>query len=124
MFSRIAAKEYARKGIRSNVICPGTIDTPMLRSAPLEITKSITDLCPIGRLGHTAEIAATAAFLVSDEASYVTGAIVSVDGGMAAYRRSSRPRCAGGYFQRAGRITVHLPCGRRARRLPCEYARL
>lgn len=83
MLSRTAAKEYARQGIRSNVICPGTIDTPMLRSAPPEITASITQLCPMGRLGETPEIAATAAFLVSDEASYITGAVVSVDGGMA-----------------------------------------
>jgi NAD(P)-dependent dehydrogenase (short-subunit alcohol dehydrogenase family) len=84
MLARTAAKEYAKYGIRSNVICPGTIDTPMLSAAPTDISSGIKKLNPMGRLGQTEEIAAAAAFLVSDEASYITGAVLSVDGGIAA----------------------------------------
>lgn len=84
MLARTVAKEFAKHGIRSNVICPGTIDTPMLRSAPANISSNIANRVPMRRLGQPSEIAATAAFLVSDEASYITGAVVPVDGGIIA----------------------------------------
>jgi NAD(P)-dependent dehydrogenase (short-subunit alcohol dehydrogenase family) len=84
MLTRSTAAEYAAKGIRVNVICPGAIDTPLLRGAPQKIQDAVAARAPIGRAGTTSEIANAALFLTSDEASYVTGATLSVDGGMIA----------------------------------------
>jgi len=85
--TRTAAVENARRGIRINAICPGSIDTPMLRSAMQSdpaTARFIEGSMPIGRLGKAEEIAEAVAWLCSDRASLVTGHSMSVDGGSVA----------------------------------------
>jgi NAD(P)-dependent dehydrogenase (short-subunit alcohol dehydrogenase family) len=79
------AIDYAKSGIRVNAICPGPTDTPMLRKAltPQEL-EAFAKTFPMGRLGQPEEIAGAALFLASDDASFVTGAILHVDGGQTA----------------------------------------
>jgi 3-oxoacyl-[acyl-carrier protein] reductase len=73
------ASEVARLGIRVNVVAPGLIETEMIQSIPNEIIKQII---PMGRVGLPEEIAKVVRFLCSDEASYITGQVISVNGGM------------------------------------------
>jgi 3-oxoacyl-[acyl-carrier protein] reductase len=77
--SRSVASEVARLGIRVNVVAPGLIDTDMIKDAPVA---NIKNLIPMGRIGKPAEIARVVRFLCSDDASYVTGQVISVNGGM------------------------------------------
>jgi NAD(P)-dependent dehydrogenase (short-subunit alcohol dehydrogenase family) len=79
-FTRTAAVEYADKGIRVNCVCPGYIKTEGM-GASLDHYKGAAELTPMKRLGQAHEIAEVAAFLCSDRASFVTGAIVPIDGG-------------------------------------------
>ena len=82
--TRTLALEGAAKGVRVNSIGPGYIDTPLL-SALDEATKQfLIGLHPLGRLGRSEEVASAALFLLSDEASFVTGAHLLVDGGFTA----------------------------------------
>ncbi len=90
-FTRSIALEYARKGIRANVILPGVMDTPLINEPlkadhnPAEIEKIREErhqMIPIGRMGNPFELAKAAAFLASDDASYITGAELVVDGGL------------------------------------------
>lgn len=84
--TRVAAIEYASKGIRVNCVCPGAIDTPLLRpsmSLP-GFAEGTLGAIPMGRLGQPEEMANVVLFLASDLASYVTGAAVVVDGGLTA----------------------------------------
>jgi len=76
------ARELGRKGIRSNAICPGFIETPILASMPDKVVKMIRDKVPMGRLGLPEEIANAYAWLASDEASYINGAVIEVSGGV------------------------------------------
>jgi 3-oxoacyl-[acyl-carrier protein] reductase len=76
------ARELGSKGIRANAICPGFIATPILDSIPEKVLKSIEDKVPMGRLGRPEEIANTYAWLASDEASYINGAVIEVSGGV------------------------------------------
>ncbi len=76
------ARELGSKGIRANAICPGYIHTPILASMPSKVLKMIEDKVPMGRLGQPEEIANTYAWLASDEASYINGAVIEVSGGV------------------------------------------
>ena len=80
--TKTAALEGAQHGIRVNCVCPGFTDTPMTRSAHTEEDfVSWAKVCPLGRAGRPEEIARTLLFLASDDASFITGAVLSVDGG-------------------------------------------
>ncbi len=81
--TRQMAIELAPHGIRVNCVCPGVIDTPMLRLMhdPAAGEQYLRESVPLGRLGTATEVAATIAFLASDEAAYVTGAALPIDGG-------------------------------------------
>jgi 3-oxoacyl-[acyl-carrier protein] reductase len=76
------ARELGRKGVRANVVCPGFIATPILAKMPEEVLKQMAAKVPCGRLGEPGEVASVFAFLASDQASYINGAVISVDGGM------------------------------------------
>ncbi|MBO7326515.1 MAG: 3-oxoacyl-ACP reductase FabG [Clostridia bacterium] len=78
------AKEFARKGVpvRVNAIAPGYIMTDMMKTVPEDLLKTFAGLTMLGRLGQPEEIAKAALFLASDDASYVTGHVLSVNGGM------------------------------------------
>lgn len=76
------AKELGRKGIRAVAVCPGFIDTPILAPMPQKVIDGMVAKVPLGRLGKPEEIAATYAFLASDEASYITGVAIEVGGGV------------------------------------------
>ena len=88
--TRQLAVEYAARGVRINCVCPGTVDTVVLRTAmkmsadPQGFLDMLVAGHPIGRIGTGDEIAAAVVFLASDEASFVTGAILPVDGGYTA----------------------------------------
>jgi NAD(P)-dependent dehydrogenase (short-subunit alcohol dehydrogenase family) len=81
--ARTWANELAPRGIRVNVVSPGPVNTPMFDQVSEEMRDALTKLIPIGRLGRPEEVAAAALFLGSDESSFVTGAELAVDGGMA-----------------------------------------
>ncbi|MDR1031894.1 MAG: acetoacetyl-CoA reductase [Holosporales bacterium] len=80
-FSKALALESARSNITVNCIAPGYIDTDMIKSIPSDIISAIKTQIPCGRLGSPREIADVVKFLVSDSASYITGATISVNGG-------------------------------------------
>jgi 3-oxoacyl-[acyl-carrier protein] reductase len=76
------ARELGRKGIRANAICPGFISTSILSTIPDKVLKALEDKVPMGRLGKPEEVANTFAWLASDEASYINGAVIEVSGGL------------------------------------------
>lgn len=82
--TRTLALEYAPHGIRVNTVSPGYIDTPILRDLDEETLRQLTALHPIGRLGSPREVASAVTFLASDDASFITGANLLVDGGFTA----------------------------------------
>ena len=82
--TKAAALERAAEGIRVNALCPGFIDTPLLRGAAAEIIDQIVERHPVRRLGLPEEVAAFAMFLLSDQARFVTGAAHLIDGGYSA----------------------------------------
>lgn len=77
--SRALSSEVARLGVRVNVVAPGAINTEMMRDAPLE---NIRQMIPMGRIGRPDEVAKVVRFLCSEESSYITGQVISVNGGM------------------------------------------
>lgn len=81
--TRTAAREYGADGIRVNAICPGPVDTPMVQqhTEDDDSTEQIAADVPMGRMADPSEIASTVVWLCSDDASYVTGECVSIDGG-------------------------------------------
>lgn len=82
--TRSAALMYADKNIRINAVAPGYVDTPILAMAPEEMKMAMAQSLPIKRLGKDIEIADTICFLLSDEASFITGSILACDGGYTA----------------------------------------
>ena len=80
-FTKALAQEGAKKGITVNCIAPGYIDTEMVQAVPEAVLKSIIDQIPVGRLGTAAEIARAVAFLASEDAGFITGATLTMNGG-------------------------------------------
>jgi 3-oxoacyl-[acyl-carrier protein] reductase len=76
------ARELGQKGIRSNAICPGFIETSILKDMPEKVLEGMRAKVPMGRLGKPEEIASVVSFLCSDDASYVNGAVIEVSGGI------------------------------------------
>lgn len=100
LLTKNLAMDYSRKGIRSNCICPGFIDTPLFQSvigSPglEEFRDSIEDQHKIGRFGRPDEIAGAAFFLASDDSSFVTGHALPVDGGYTAGHRHGHTKLMG-----------------------------
>lgn len=76
------ARELGPKGVRVNAVAPGIIETDMMKAVPREVIEPMTARIPLRRLGQPEDIASAFAFLASDEASYITGVVLSVDGMM------------------------------------------
>lgn len=81
-FTRSVAREYASKGVRANVVAPGFIETDMTKVLDETRKKQLLEKIPQGRLGTAADVAHAVAYLASDFSSYVTGQVLTVDGGM------------------------------------------
>ena len=81
-FTKSLAREVASRNITANVVAPGFIDTDMTRAVPEAVQKAWLDDIPLGRLGTGEDIAAAVCFLASEKASYITGHVLAVNGGM------------------------------------------
>ena len=84
-FTKALAQEGATKGITVNAIAPGYIDTDMISVVPAPVLEKIIARIPVGRLGHAHEIARGVAFLVADDAGFITGSTLSINGGQHMY---------------------------------------
>jgi acetoacetyl-CoA reductase len=84
-FTKALAQEGARANVTVNAIAPGYIDTDMVAAVPPDVLEKIKSRIPVGRLGHAEEIARTVLFLVADEAGFITGSTISVNGGQHMY---------------------------------------
>ena len=82
--TRSLALTYARDNIRVNAVAPGYVDTPILSQVPDDIKQAMASQMPIGRLGKDNEIANLIVYLLSEKASFITGAVVPIDGGYTA----------------------------------------
>jgi NAD(P)-dependent dehydrogenase (short-subunit alcohol dehydrogenase family) len=77
-----AALQYARRGIRVNAVCPGTIATEAIASFPAELQKEWSDMIPMGRIGTSREVAQSVAYLLSEQSGFITGVPLLIDGGL------------------------------------------
>ena len=84
-FTKALAQEGARFGITVNAIAPGYVDTDMVRAVPRDVLEKIVARIPVGRLGHASDIARGVAFLTADEAEFITGSTLSINGGQHMY---------------------------------------
>ena len=82
--TRSLALTYARENIRVNAVAPGYVDTPILSQVPDDMKQAMANQLPIGRLGKDNEIANLIVYLLSEKASFITGAVVPIDGGYTA----------------------------------------
>lgn len=80
--TKVWARELGRKGVRVNAVAPGFIATEMVLTVPEKILESLREKTPLGRLGEPEDIANAYLFLASDEAAYINGALINVDGGL------------------------------------------
>lgn len=81
-FTKTVGREYATRNVTVNAVAPGFIDTAMTHGLPDDVKETLQKQIPLGRLGTPADIAAAVRFLVSDEAAYITGHVLHVNGGM------------------------------------------
>jgi len=81
-FTKTWARELGPKGVRVNAVCPGFVRTPILDSIPEAVMRKMVEKVPLGRLGTPEEIASVYAFLASDDASYLNGAVIEASGGI------------------------------------------
>ncbi len=81
-FTKTVGREYASRNITVNAVAPGFIDTAMTHGLPVDVKETLQKQIPLGRLGTPADIAAAVRFLVSDDAAYITGHVLHVNGGM------------------------------------------
>ncbi len=81
-FTKSLARELGSRNVRANVVAPGYVKTQLTDVLPQEATQTMLDQTPLGRLGDTADVAGAVRFLCSDEASFVTGEVLLVDGGL------------------------------------------
>ncbi len=84
-FTKALAQEGARFGITVNAIAPGYVDTEMVRAVPADVLQKIVARIPVGRLGHAEDIARGVCFLTADDADFVTGSTLSINGGQHMY---------------------------------------
>ncbi len=84
-FTKALAQEGASKGITVNAIAPGYVDTEMVRAVPANVLEKIIARIPVGRLGHAPDIARGVLFLVADDADFITGSTLSINGGQHMY---------------------------------------
>jgi 3-oxoacyl-[acyl-carrier protein] reductase len=81
--TKTVARELATRGVTCNAIAPGAIETPMTASMDQDALKALIATVPMGHMGKAEDIAACVAFLASDDAKYITGEVIRVDGGIA-----------------------------------------
>jgi acetoacetyl-CoA reductase len=84
-FTKALAQEGASRGITVNAVAPGYVDTEMVRAVPKDVLEKIVARIPVGRLGKAEDIARTVLFLVADQADFITGSTLSVNGGQHMY---------------------------------------
>jgi 3-oxoacyl-[acyl-carrier protein] reductase len=80
--TKTLARELGRSGVRVNAVAPGFVETPMTAPVPQQVLAAMSEKTPLQRLAKPEEIASVYAFLASDDASYITGAVINVDGGL------------------------------------------
>ncbi len=84
-FTKALAQEGARFGITVNAVAPGYVDTEMVRAVPADVLQKIVARIPVGRLGHAPDIARGVVFLTADDADFITGSTLSINGGQHMY---------------------------------------